>query len=383
LRWLHRWLGLFLATALFAVGTSGGLLLLRDPYYRMRFPALGRPQTGEERTQQAAVVEAIEARFSAAGVRVVRFPTEDLNVFHVWLADGSQALVDPRSGDVVTRWRFYESLPGFLFELHAHLLLGRPGAVVNGLMALGSAFLALSGTLLWWPRRASTFHPRRLLPRRLSAGELFCSHGISGMLMALPVLLFTLTGVAIVFYDPVSRVLSAVLDSSPPVEPDAVVAPAGRSRRPWSELLSAARGALPEGELLMYYPGGRGNPALTFRKRLPGEWHPNGRSYVLVDPYDARVIQAIDARAQGRGTRLAHALYPVHSAKAGGVAYAAVAALSAMGLAWLTASGPAAYLLRAATRAHAGRKPHPVPAEATWKVPAAARSGNPAPRNES
>jgi uncharacterized iron-regulated membrane protein len=76
-----------------------------------------------------------------------------------------------------------------------------------------------------------------------------------------------------------------------------------------------------------------------FRKRLPGEWHPNGRSYVLIDPYSAAVVQAIDAREQGMGTRVMHAIYPVHAAKAGGPAMIGAAALAALALTWLGIGG--------------------------------------------
>ena len=83
-----------------------------------------------------------------------------------------------------------------------------------------------------------------------------------------------------------------------------------------------------------------------FRKQLPGEWHPNGRSYVLVDPYTAQVVQAIDARAQGTGTRLMHAVYPVHAAKVGRLPMMLLAAFAAAALTWLAAGGAWAYVGR-------------------------------------
>lgn len=81
-----------------------------------------------------------------------------------------------------------------------------------------------------------------------------------------------------------------------------------------------------------------------FRKRRPAEWHPNGRTYVLIDPYTAEVVQAIDAQAQGAGTRFMHALYPVHAAKIGGAAMTTAAAMAAAALVWLAASGTWAYV---------------------------------------
>jgi uncharacterized iron-regulated membrane protein len=116
----------------------------------------------------------------------------------------------------------------------------------------------------------------------------------------------------------------------------------------------------------MYYPGSAENAVMTFRKSLPGEWHPNGRSYVLVDPYRAQVVQAIDARAQGAGTRLMHALYPVHAAMVGGAALIAVALLASAGLTYLAVGGSWAFVARRA-RAR-GRVPGPLVARSV--VPA-------------
>lgn len=66
---------------------------------------------------------------------------------------------------------------------------------------------------------------------------------------------------------------------------------------------------------------------------------------MLVDPYSARVLQSIDATAQGRGTRIVQALYPLHAAMVGGGVVVAVAVVGAMGLAWLSWSGMASYVL--------------------------------------
>jgi uncharacterized iron-regulated membrane protein len=224
----------------------------------------------------------------------------------VWLADGSEAFVHPRTAAVIDRWHPSERLPALLFELHAHLLADRGGTVVNGVAALLVVFMALTGLLLWWPARRGTFRLRRLLPRRTTPGELLRSHAAVGAVAALPVLVFAATGALIVFYDPAAALMSAVLDRKPSLEPSARVVPRHTAHRGWPEILAALDRTFPEGRTVFFYPGGGENARLMFRKQLPGEWHPNGRSYVLVDPYTAQVVQAIDARAQGPGTRLMH-----------------------------------------------------------------------------
>ena len=71
---------------------------------------------------------------------------------------------------------------------------------------------------------------------------------------------------------------------------------------------------------------------------------------MLIDPYTADVLQTIDARQQGAGTRLMHALYPVHAATVGGIPLAVLAVVTAFGLGWLAIGGSWTFLGRALRR---------------------------------
>ena len=377
LRILHRWIGISIAIPVVLVSVSGGLLLFKDPYHRWRFPELSRPITAGELSGYGALLERIEREFEGE-IRLVRFPRDGANAFLVYLADGSEAFVHPGSGDVLSRWHPHESLPAFLFQLHAHLLSGTPGEVVNGFIAVFLVFLGLTGLILWWPRRAAAFRLTLAIPRSVAPGDLLRSHAASGALLVLPVLLFAGTGAGLVFYEPASRVASAWLDLKPPEEPSAVVMPSTVPRRSWKVILQTVRHTLPEAGPTMYYPGSPTNAVMTFRKSLPGELHPNGRSYVLVDPYRADVVQAIDARSQGAGTRLMHALYPVHAATVGGLALTVMAIVATVGLTYLAVGGSWAFLSRSsrrAVRSVPGPLVPPSPASGSLRAPVPAERG--------
>ena len=346
LRTLHRWLGLALAAIVAAVAASGGLLLLRDPYYRAVYPSFHESISTDQVARRADVLTAIEDRWRGEGIRLVKFPRPGVNAYQVWLGDGTEAFVDPRSGATIDRWHWSERLPAFLFELHAHLLAEPAGTTVNGIVALFVMFMGVTGVVLWWPRRRGAFRLRTAIPRGVASGDLLRSHAAVGSLAVLPVALLAGPGAAIVFYKPVASAMSTLLDAKAPEEPVANVRPTSRGTRPWTEIIAALDRTFPDGETVFYYPGSAGNARLMFRKRLPGEWHPNGRSYVLIDPYAAQAVQSIDARAQGAGTRIMHAVYPVHAAKVGGWLMVGLAAFAAAGLTWLATGGAWAYFAR-------------------------------------
>ena len=350
LRRLHRWLGLALAVIVFAVAASGGLLLLRDPYFRLVYPSTAAPMTAAQAAARAGILTEIESRWRHEGVQLVKFPQPGINAYLVWLRDGTQAFVDPNSGAVIDHWSWYERPAALLFELHAHLFAERPGTVVNGIAALFVVFMALTGVVLWWPARRAAFRLRGALPRRTTSADLLRSHAAVGALGAVPILVFVATGAVMAFYQPTARVMSRLFDGRAPVEADARVAPQAQATLPWSSLLPVLDRTFADGNTVYYYPGTTDNARLMFRKRLPGEWHPNGRSYVVIEPYTGAVVQAIDARAQGAGTRFMNTIYPVHAATVGGLAVDGAAALAALALAWLAGGGVWSYVARRAAR---------------------------------
>lgn len=345
LRVAHRWIGLTLGILVLAVALSGGLLIFKEPYYQSRFPTLAKSIQANSVSDYAQALESVHAEYSDQGIRLIKFPRPGMNAFHLWMADGSQLLLDSKGERVLSRWRWYESLPAFLFELHAHLLAGRTGAVVNGVGGILLLLLLLTSPLLWWPRR-SLFQLWQLLPRKASVRELISLHETIGLIVLPFTLLFVATGTAMIFFPSVSSSLSYLFDSKPPLKPTAVVRYEARGTVGWARLLDSLESALPDGDTIFYYPGDESNAVLTFRKKLPGEWHPNGRSYVLIDPYIGEVVQSIDARRQGLGTRMSNTIYPLHAAMVGGDWFRLIALLTALSLAALSLSGGYAYFLR-------------------------------------
>lgn len=346
---LHRWVGLALAALLLVVGLTGGLLLLRGPWDRAQYPQLAQPITDADRDGFATVLDRIDATYGSA-LRNVKVPQPGRHVFQVWLTDGSEAFVDARSGETIDRWHPTERLLPLLFDLHAHLMAGERGEWLNGLAAaLTIVFLALGGVLVWWPRRGA-MPLRAVWPRSWSPGALLRSHAAVGALTAAPLLLFAITGLGLTWSAWVTPTLSRALDAAPAAPPPTVAPWSGRAA-PAAAVLAAIEQAFaspadrPSGErpqLVFVIPARTPNAPLVARVRLPGEWHPNGRSLVYLHPQTAAILATVDARRQGLGTRVGHALYPLHAARlGGGLSWPLVAAavLTSLGLVVLSITG--------------------------------------------
>ena len=345
LRRLHRWLGLLVSLVVIAVALSGGILIFHDSILRMTWPVLAQPlEPGQERAYPTVLTHA-EQRFHEPGVQLIKFPDQGMNAFHLWLRDGSEALVAPSSGQLISRWTWKETWTGVLFELHANLLAGESGEQVNGFLGLLILGFVLSGLILWWPQRR-VFRLRFAVPQAMSSAHFIRAHSAIGVIFAAGILLIVLTGVTIVFYRPFMTAVTTVLDSTPPMVPVARVESTDQPVRPWAAILETVEKTFPDGKLVYFIPPRPDNAVMTFRKRMPGEWHPNGRSFILLHPYTGEVLQTIDARRQEFGMRLMEKAYPLHASKVGGVPYTLLAICTSGALIALGVFGCLSYGLR-------------------------------------
>jgi uncharacterized iron-regulated membrane protein len=75
-------------------------------------------------------------------------------------------------------------------------------------------------------------------------------------------------------------------------------------------------------------PGGH----IAIRVRQHTEWHQNGRTTLWFDAADGRLAEARDALALPAAARAFNALYPLHAAGVGGLAYKLAMTIAGLGL---------------------------------------------------
>ena len=342
LRRLHHWMGILIAAWLVIATVSGGLLLFKDEYYGWRYPAL--PDAPMSVAANGAVTESIIAS-SRSRIATLALPTDSLPAYHVYYADGSEALFHPQSAERIAEWGVFDALPAFLFELHAYMLLGEFGHTLIGLVGLIAAVNICVGFALWWQRRA-TFQVRYLVPRSTRKKHLIRGHAAQGAVMSAALAVLVLSGSAMVFPGPALSGLSGLLGSSDKLRPLAEPMSAPAESIDWDYVFSAAAERFPEGQLrFVSIPAEPAQP-LVLRVRNAQELHPNGRSYVVVDPERGEILETVDATQTGLGPITFNALYPIHAGKTGWPGYRLVLALLSLSMLYITASGVYLYLKR-------------------------------------
>lgn len=297
---LHRWAGGLIGLLLAVLGLSGALLVWEGEWISL-------PGASDRVVEQPARIAAIVDEAAADGMSRITFASEEIGLHQVVNRDGSGAYID-QQGAVADSWASQWERPElWLFDLHHHLFAGHTGELVTGYAGIAGLLFVVTGLVLWWRGRAS-FRPT-LLPRRFQPGPIVRHHRDLGVL-AMPLLLLSMgTGVLMLF----APVREAVIGKE--ARPERVIA--GEPLASPGEAVLRANALFPGAALrrisLPPEPGGD----TVVRLRQPFEWTPQGRTQVSFAPGGAATIE--DAAAANSAAAVTEKLYPVHSAKVGGV----------------------------------------------------------------
>jgi uncharacterized iron-regulated membrane protein len=311
---IHRWAGGFIGLLLAILALTGTILVWEGEW-------IGLPGSDDPVREDVTAISAIVERAAAAGkLSRVTFASDEIALHQLIYADGSGAYVR-QNGAVVDRWTSQWERPElWLFDLHHHLLAGETGETLTGVAGVAGLLFVVTGLLLWWRGRAS-FRPT-LLPKRFAPGPIVKHHRDLGILVSPVLVLSLLTGVMMLFA-PLRSAVIGVEDR--PVQATATAGQVGPR-----EAVVHAEAMFPGAALRRIILPSREGLPISVRMRQPFEWTPNGRTQIGFGPDGTVTVE--DARAANAAASLAEKLYPVHSAKAGGLVMKLLMTLSGLGL---------------------------------------------------
>ncbi|KVW93311.1 PepSY-associated TM helix domain-containing protein [Thiobacillus denitrificans] len=311
---LHLYTGLFVGLLLVLSGLSGSVLVFRDEIEVFAYPELLVTAAQGERVAVDEMLQTVQRAYPEDRPFAIRMPRTPQQTYLVKMntAHDLFVYVDPYSGRILGAHRQEDSVTGWILLLHTELLSGEAGETALGIGGLLLIGLCVTGLVLWWPRNGKISQGFKVQWSARWKRLNFDLHRVSGVYVALLLLITAFTGVSLVFNKTVTKLIDAITASPPRAAPPLPTPPrAGTPARSLDALLRQADRVLPAATTWIGLPQASQAPVVV-RKKLPQESHSNGRNFVYLDQYTGQVLQVEHALTAPLGTRISNALYPIH-----------------------------------------------------------------------
>jgi len=248
---IHLWLGLIAAIFLFVEGLTGGIMAWGSEILRHINP-LGRqtdmriygiPPGETSRFSLEALADILEAKHPGLRLRAIHFPQKPdlawIAILQVSPITSIKVWFDPNSGEEVgsqvtaSRGGWLQTLVNAASRLHNNVVAG-----------VALFLLALSGLILWWPRKI-------LVARgpTLSARTNFEMHNVIGFYSSFILIIFSATSMIMIYSRPTIRVIARITNTpAPPSVPrlnTSIALARGANRLDLDESMKAAKQLLP------------------------------------------------------------------------------------------------------------------------------------------
>ena len=295
---LHLWLGLLAAPVLLVLGVTGAMLVVEPPIADRLNAKTAIVAAGTNEQSLAKLLASVRGAYPDARLLAVQLPPDRSHsialTVRVSPRDTETVLVDPYTARVLGTAGQQPVFFQRVRQLHRQLLLGRSGSTVVVWVAVALAVLAISGPVIWWPRR-------RIGVRWGLGGwrRVLDLHAVLGAISCAFLFLFAVTGAVVHWEEEAQHLIGRVTgtpfmrvppnlagtscDGSAMLDADALMAAGVRvlpGARPTSLRLPDARSTLARMSL-----------------KYPEDRTPNGRSILMLDACTGRAAYTIDTRS--------------------------------------------------------------------------------------
>lgn len=352
---LHLVVALVAGTFLLILGATGAIMAFEEPFEVLIHPSLHRIVPGDGAPLSIATLSRIVSQ---------KHPGEPVVGVVLPQERGRSTLVQTTRRPFFVNGYTGEVLgtldgPGFLgfvHQVHLRLVPGLRSPVLHtviGGSSIALFVLVLSGAVLWWRQRRTTFG---------AGGGAFRSafdlHHAVGFWSGLFLLVSSLTGAVLAWDAPILKKLYASTGTQPPprTAPSTPGEGAGAATIEPERALAIARAALPGAAPIAVSIPRDPDDSYNVRMRFPEDATPGGRSWVAIDRYSGAVLINVSSRTAPGPARGMVFLRALHTGDAFGTPSRLVMSLSSLLLVVQVLSGLVIWVKRPKARPEALRK---------------------------
>jgi uncharacterized iron-regulated membrane protein len=363
LRQIHLVLALAASLPLLVLSVTGALLVFPEETRALVTPADLAVGSGERLLPPSKLIDAASAELSPAdAIRRLLYPRNGTEPLVVETVHRS-VLLDPYDGRILFNAPEGSDFKRLVTSIHVSLLAGELGQWITSLSSVALVFLCLSGLWLWFPLGRWKREHFSVAVRKGWRRTNWDLHRTVGLYASAILLVISLTGASIGFWDAASAALYFVTWSkpSPPghlvtLETDPQIPKVALDP---DRILEIAQDEFPGHEPHRFYlPQNETKPYRVFLNP-PGEHEVRlGEVRLEIDPYTGAILHEESPRTMNRGDIATRWILPLHYGTFGGTLTKALWLVGCLCPIALAATGTVLWLNRKAKerRAHATRR---------------------------
>ena len=358
----HMAVGLCAALFLLVMGVTGAFLAYEYELDRMFNPTLFTVAVKGERLPLTRLMEVVQQAHPTATITVLDLAaladnradvSYQIDVVEKGRTEPTHVFIDPYTGQILGE-RDGPGFPAVVHEFHSNLLLGKTGKLITTTLSVGMVVLAITGLVLWWPRKLL-----RLDFRSSAVRFNFDLHNTLGSCMSLFILLFGVTGIGIHVADELAPAVDHVIGAPKQHEPSVFsrTAPPGSTAISPDAAASISAIAVPGARVVWIKLPQGARDGYRVRLKFPEDRQTLGRSYAHVDQFTGEVLWSQSTRETAAGTRYFKFWNrEVHNGTAFGGWFQMVAAVTGLAVPLLAITGPIIWYRKNRGRLFAGRR---------------------------
>ena len=318
LRRIHLVLALLSGLFLVSLSVSGGLLLYAKDIQAWINPQYWLVETEPNQSKQAylslsELVERIENQ-TQQKVHIIERAEQTNHSWQARLANKNYLNINPYTGEILLRHRFYDTFYGFVMSWHRWLLYtdeqGKtPMKVWMSIASLLLIFEVVLGVYLWLKpkHRLKRLKVRWRAKNRVLLHQL---HGTLGILLAVPLMLIAFTGMTFQWPEQTKAVVQWLTFGEVEQHTFNEKVKVANNNFQLDSAYVKASSALANGSVYRIYLPKSNEQPLALRMKMPNESH--GYSWSWSNPYSGQVLATFNAGEASWTTQVWNFRYKFH-----------------------------------------------------------------------
>lgn len=295
---LHLWVALATGVFLLILGVTGAMLVFAPMYERAKHPDLLVVQPGPAWKPLDSLVALARNEGDPAIVIAPRDDDESLQIFYMNEKKRPAVIyLNQYTGAVLGKQTIAVAQQGLMLRVrlfHRTLFWGKKGGQFVGAVTILAVFMALTGLVLWWPRKIVWVKKGASLSRFN-----FDLHNIVGLFSSALLLILSVTGI-IIFYPQVGKLMNN-FDGPPVPEPEYQAPATAGAPLSLDSIVKIGIATIPGGAPAAISMPKPKSAVINMGIRQPGEAANATRSRVWMDRFTGKVLRVDNSRNPAPG----------------------------------------------------------------------------------